>query len=234
VARRGLHLVLLARNAERLLAFAASVRSEHNVDVRAIPMDLGRADLASALSAAVEALDVGLLVYNAAASQIGAFLELPLDEQLQIVDVNCRAPVVCGHIVGQKLAARGSGGMIFMSSLAGSQGSPFIATYGASKAFNLMLGEALWYELRDRGVDVLACRAGAVDTPNFQRANPRRKMQTMKPEQVAESALDALGASPSVMPGAFNRVAGFMMTRLMPRRSAVATIGNATRKLYGL
>jgi short-subunit dehydrogenase len=132
------------------------------------------------------------------------------------------------------MAARGSGGIIFMSSLAGSQGSPFIATYGASKAFNLMLGEALWYELRDRGVDVLACRAGAVDTPNYQRARPRKKMQTMKPEAVAEAALGALGGGPSVMPGAFNRFAGFMMTRLMPRRSAVSTIGSTTRKLYGL
>jgi short-subunit dehydrogenase len=47
-----------------------------------------------------------------------------------------------------------------MSSLTAFHGSPFIATYGATKAFNLVLGEGLWFELRARGVDVLACAAG--------------------------------------------------------------------------
>ena len=54
----------------------------------------------------------------------------------------------------------------------------------------------------------------------------------MDPEPVALAALDALGKKPSIIPGAFNRTVGFVMGRLLSRRSAVRIIGDATRKLY--
>jgi short-subunit dehydrogenase len=131
------------------------------------------------------------------------------------------------------MAQRGRGGIILMSSLAGTQGTPLVATYAATKAFNLVLGESLWDELRGHGVSVLACRAGATRTPAFERSKPAPSpTPVMDAGPVAEQALDALGKVPSMVPGVLNGATAFFMQRVMPRRAAVATMGKATRKMY--
>ena len=127
------------------------------------------------------------------------------------------------------MIARGRGGVILMTSLAGNQGSPYIATYAASKAFNRVLAEGLWYELKDKGVDVLACCAGAVRTPGYSGAAAGKDAPgTLDPEQVVEAALRALGRRPVVIPGRLNRVANVFMTRLLPRRAAIAIMAGNT------
>ena len=88
-------------------------------------------------------------------------------QQLAAIDVNVRGPLALAHRFGRRLAARGSGGIVLLSSLTAFQGSPFVATYGASKSFLLSLAEGLWFELAPRGVDVLAVCAGATRTPNY-------------------------------------------------------------------
>jgi hypothetical protein len=123
--------------------------------------------------------------------------------------------------------------MVLMTSLAASQGNPLLASYAASKAFELVLAEGLWAELRGRGVDVLACRAGATRTPGYAASRPRRSVPLMEPEDVARQALDALGHGPSTVTGALNRVAAFAFGRLLPRRASIQIMGRATRRLYG-
>ena len=76
-----------------------------------------------------------------------------------------------------------------MSSLAGSQGSPKIATYAASKAFNTILAEGLWEELRDKGIDVVASCAGAIRTPGYELAKNAKEAQREKRAEVKEQAL---------------------------------------------
>jgi short-subunit dehydrogenase len=149
-----------------------------------------------------------------------------------VLDVNCRGPIVLAHTLGLPMAARGRGGLILMSSLAGTQGSPHISTYAASKAFNLVLGEGLWDELGKRGVDVLTCRAGATRTPNYVASKPRSAgAPVMEPRVVAAEAIAALGRKPSMIPGLANRAAALFMG-VLPRRAAIRLMGNATRKMY--
>src|SRR4051812_44603772 len=138
LARRGLNLVLVARRAALLEPLAAQLRADHGVEVRTAAVDLAAPDLARAAAAATEGLDVGLLVYNAAQSVIGPFLDADVADQIRTLDVNCRGPLVLAHQYGREMARRGRGGIVLMTSLAGSQGSPFIAAYGASKAWNLV------------------------------------------------------------------------------------------------
>ena len=118
-----------------------------------------------------------------------------------------------------------------MSSLTAFHGSPFIATYGATKAFNLVLGEGLWFELQSRGVDVLACAAGATRTPGFRKASPHGEPGMIEPAQVVEEALAKLGRTGVMIPGRFNRFASFLMRRVFPRGTAVGILGNRTRNL---
>ncbi len=234
IAAHGVNLVLVARRAPLLADLSRALTDEHGVQVRGLVVDLAERGALGAASHEVRDLEVGLLVYNAAYSRIGPFLEDPLEEHLQELDVNCRGPLVFAHTFGRPMAARGRGGILLMSSLAGGQGSPGIANYAATKAYNTVLAEGLWGELRGRGVDVLACCAGATRTPRY-RANQEERgggsipAPEMEPEAVASEALRALGRRPSMIPGAANRTAAFFMSRVLPRRRAVMIMGRSTR-----
>jgi short-subunit dehydrogenase len=149
-----------------------------------------------------------------------------------VLDVNCRGPLVLAHRLGGAMARRGRGGLLLMASLAGGQGNPWLASYAASKAFEIVLAEGLWAEWRERGVDVLACRAGATRTPAFQATRPRAEVPTMAPAAVVEEALAALGRGPTAVAGRLNRLAAFLFTRLLPRRAAIRIMERATRRLY--
>jgi uncharacterized protein len=233
LAARGVHLLLLARRQEALLALATDIRAKYGVDVRTEAVDLGRADVLERATRLAEGTEVGLLVYNAAYSVIGNFLEHPLEEQLRVIDVNCRAPLALAHHFGRAMAARRRGGVVLMTSLAGSQGGPLLASYAASKAFNLVLAEGLWAELRPLGVDVVACRAGATRTPGYASSQPKKSIRLMEAAPVVEQTLHALGRTSSLVPGLLNRLAAFLLVRLFPRRTAILIMGRATKQLYG-
>jgi len=234
LAERDLNLLLIARRQEALDCLAGELRAKHAIEVRTLAADLGRADLAPLVQDFTAGLEVGLLVYNAAASAIGPFLDRPVDEHLKVIDVNCRGPLLLAHLLGSAMAKRGRGGILLMTSTAGSQGGPHLASYAASKAFNLVLAEGLWDELGRRGVDVLACRAGATATPGYAASKPRpSRVPLLSPDYVAEKALAALGRGPSMVPGFFYQWSAFLMNRLMPRKMAIRVMGKATRRLYG-
>ena len=230
LAARGLNLVLFARRPEVLDATAAAIRSRHAVEVRTLALDLA-AGFGTELERLAGTLEVGFGVFNAAHAPRGQFLDLTLEDQLRSVDVNCRGPLTMAHLLGRRMAARGRGGLVLMSSLTAFHGSPFIATYGATKAFNLVLGEGLWFELRARGVDVLACAAGATRTPGFLRASPHGEPGMIEAAQVVEEALGRLGRTGVMIPGRFNRFASFLMRRVLPRGTAAGILGNRTRNL---
>ena len=231
LAARGLNLALFARRLEVLEAAAAAIRARHHVEVRTHALDLAGTAFGAELERLAGSLEVGFGVFNAAHAPRGPFLDLGLEDQLRSVDVNCRSPLTMAHVLGRRMAARGRGGLVVMSSLAAFHGSPFIATYGATKAFNLVLGEGLWFELRSRGVDVLACAAGATRTPGFLKASPHGEPGMIEPAQVVEEALGRLGRTGVMIPGRFNRFASFLMRRVFPRGTAVGILGNRTRNL---
>jgi short-subunit dehydrogenase len=234
LAGRGLNLLLIARGQAALDVLAADLRTVHGIEVRVLATDLARSDLATVVQNLTAGLEVGLLVYNAAYSTIGPFLDHPVEDHLRVIDVNCRGPIVLAHLFGQSMARRKRGGIVLMTSTAASQGGPWIAAYAASKAFNLLLAEALWDELASSNVHVIACRAGATATPGYASSKPRpSKVPLLDPDDVAEKTLAALGRGPSIVPGAFYRLSAFVMNRLLPRRMSIRIMGRATRKLYG-
>jgi short-subunit dehydrogenase len=233
LAARGLSLLLIARSGDKLKALAAELAQKHSIEARALALDLAAPDLAARVEEATAGLDVGLLVYNAALSLIGPFLSQPIADKLHLVDVNCRGPLILSDQLGRRLAARGRGGIVLMTSLAASRGSPLVATYAATKAFDLVLAEGLWDELGAHGVDVLACRAGAIRTPAYESTAPASTMApVMESASVVRRALDSLGRKPSVIPGFMNSFGDFLLGRLMPRRAAIRVMGRTTRAMY--
>jgi short-subunit dehydrogenase len=228
IAQRGVNLVLLARNEEQLKSTADRLIEKYGVDVIAVAADmsdfegvkerLGRLDVS-----------IGLLVYDAAYAPIGRFEEVTEGQLAQAAAVNVRGPLLLAKLLSAPMIERGRGGILLMSSLAGSQGSPNLVAYAATKAFNTVFAEGLWKELKPRGVDVLACVAGAILTPGYQNAESAKPAPgTMEAADVAEQALKALGKGPIVIPGAVNRVGRFVLTRLLSRRAAIDIMARNT------
>jgi len=232
LAEAGFSLVLLARRAAALEALADELRKRFGVTVEVKTIDLGHADLEAQMSALAAEREIGLLVYNAALSIVAPFLDTSLADKQRMLDINARGPIICTHVLGQRMAARGRGGIVLLSSLTAFWGSAWVATYGATKAFNLSLGEALAHELAERGIDVVVSCAGATRTPNFVNLLAGRKgPSAMSPEEVAHQTLSALPSRGAFVPGLFNRFAQFMLTRLMPRRAAIRVMAGQTRGL---
>ena len=232
IAATGLELLILDRDEEALEATATELRS--TVAVSTAVVDLGRPadELLDALRRAVGEREIGLLVANAAWSPVGPFLDVDLAALLAAIDINCRAPVVLAHELGARMAARGRGGIIVMSSLAAETGAAQVALYSATKAFDLVLAEGLWYELRDRGVDVVAIRPGSTRTPGWQSTQPPSgELQgVMDPADVVRDALAALGTTPSIAAGPSNRAAEAMF-RSMARRDVIELMSGITSQL---
>lgn len=235
LAATGLDLLILDRDQAQLDATAAELRSAPDaVDVVTAVVDLAQPPerVLDLVRMAVGDLEIGLLVANAAWSPVGRFLDVDLADLLVAIDINCRAPVVLVHELGARMAARGRGGIIVMSSLAAETGAANVALYSATKAFDLVLAEGLWYELRDRGVDVIAIRPGSTRTPGWQSSQPASGdlEGVMEPADVVRDALAALGTTPSIAAGAANRAAEAMF-RSMSRRDVIELMSRITSRL---
>ena len=227
-AKRGVNLVLIARNKERLEASAAKLRDVYNVDITTIAADM--ADYEK-VKESIEDLGVsiGLLIYNAAYAPIGLFENLNEKEISLAESVNVAAPLKLAKLLSEQMIQKKRGGIILMSSLSGEQGSPNIAVYAATKSFNKVLAEGLWSELKPHGIDVIASCAGAIITPGYQQAKKSGKTPgALTAEKVAEKTIKSLGKSPVVIPGAVNKIARFLLTRLLSRKAAIKIMSKNT------
>lgn len=207
LVRRGINLVLVARDEAKLAKTAALLREKYSCEVRCLSSDLTSPDIDEQIGSFTSDLDVGLLIYNAGSGrQMGSFLDHALDNWMRQVQLACNGPLALAHHFGRRLRDRGRGGIVLMSSLSSLVGGAYIATYSAAKAFDTTLGEGLWQELGPSGVDVVSCLAGATDTETF-RDDTGGSPDAMDPKEVAEGTLDFLGSGPLYVPGAGNRAA---------------------------
>lgn len=225
LAARGLNIVLVARRREPLGLVAAGLPTQ----TMTVVADLATPEGIAAVKAVTSTVEVGLVIANAAYSSIGAFVDLDIDRARTAIGVNCQAPVELAHHFLPLMARRGRGGMVVMSSLAGMQGTPPITVYAATKAFGAVLAEGLWAEMRPRGVDVVACVAGAIATPNLAGSMAKPAPGTLPPERVVRVALKGLGRGPRVTPGATVRFSTFLLGRLLPKRAAIAIVSRSSR-----
>lgn len=235
LAAAGLDLVLVAERDEPLVEVATEISQIHGVEVETIVADLGRLDDLERLREQTADREIGLLVYNAAAVYVGPSLEQGPASRQQQLDVNCRAPLMLASAFGQDMATRGRGGIVLMSSMSGFQGTAGVTVYAATKAFNLVLGEGLWAELRPHGVDVLSVCPGPVRTPGWNESRPRvgwASPPVSEPADVVREALAALGSRPSMVPGRFNRMTSWALQRLLPRPGLVRLMAASLRRLY--
>lgn len=170
LAEAGIHCLLVARREEALKSLAEELQQEFGVDVRFSAIDLALPDAAARLAKAAEGLEVGLYISNAGADPHSSkFLDKDVALWRDLTQRNVITTLECCHYFGTAMRARGRGGIILVNSGACYNGADYMATYSASKAFQLCLGDALWSELKPHGVDVLNLVLGRTDTPKMRR-----------------------------------------------------------------
>ena len=227
LAGQGISSVLVARKPEALAQTADEVRSL-GVDVRTVQADLTKG--VGDVLAATDDLDLGLLVLNAGANSYGHdYVDGDLEQHRGVVDLNVTASMTLLHAVGGRLKARGRGGIIVVGSMAGYVGQERISVYAAAKAFQRILTEGLWLELKPHGVDVLHLVLGLTRTPAMERAGLRLD-GAADPEDVAREGLEQLQHGPVHHVRGHQRVAEHLSRQ--PRDEVVTGYAEMLRKLY--
>lgn len=237
LAGAGLDLVLLARHAGPLESAAAEIRAAHGVAVTPYARDLTAEALEPFATQVLAQHDVGLLVCNAGATHgVGTFLDEPLQKALALVRLNCLAPLTFAHQALRRRRPRGAG-LIVVSSMSGVCGSGLVATYAATKAFQIALCEGLHWELAREGIDVMCAVAGLTDTPAMRRsglsfsAAAAKGYVPMQANEVARGALEHLGKT-AVWYAVGEATAAAL--RAMPRPQLTVTMSEASAALYNV
>lgn len=223
LAEAGLNLVLVARRRGVLERMAGDLGPRHGIEARVVTADMALEAGIGTVEAAARDLDVGMLVAAAGFGTSGPFLESSLETELEMLDVNCRAPLRMSLHFGRRFAGRGRGGIVLMSSLVGFQGTPNAAHYAATKAYVQTLAEALHTELAPLGVDVLASAPGPTNSGFASRAGMRMGA-ALEPADVARGTLEALGRTATVLPGPLTKLLTYSLA-LLPRRARVGIMG---------
>lgn len=232
LAARGYDLVLVARSADLLERLATRLHARNGVRAEVVATDLtDPASIERVASAAETAFShIDLLVNNAGFGAHGAFEQLDGSKTLGQVDLNVAALVALTHRIAPHMLVRGSGGIINVASTAAFQPVPWMAVYGATKAFVLSFSEALAEEFCSRGVRVLAFCPGATATNFFAVAGERSALGKRRPVMAAvQNALRAYDRGKTfAIDGALNRALAFS-PRLIPRSLIAKLAGRMMR-----
>ncbi len=213
-------IVIVARRVERLEALKVELSERWGAQVVAISIDLAREGAPSEIFSQVSALglEVDLVVNNAGFGVLGDMETIDMARTAGMVDLNCRAVAELAALFIPDMKRRGRGAMIITSSVVGAVPAPWFAVYSATKAFDLYLGEALHAECQGSGVDVVTVLPGLTRTEFQASAGLNRQYHSpyRTPEDVARTALKALGRKAIVVDGAFNKLL-VHGTRFLPR-----------------
>jgi short-subunit dehydrogenase len=201
LAERGMDLILIARRTEPLETTREALLADFpERTVRLISADLTAPETPEMLARETADAEIGLFIYNAGSNWKNAdFLDNDLSYAQTIAALNATTPLALTHHFGGLMRGRKRGGIILVGSLAYLVGNPKLAIYSAAKSFTTTLAEALWFELKPYGVDVLAHVLGAVDTPFIARTFPDAVGRGAKPDDVVIAGLDALPDGPVLL-----------------------------------
>jgi short-subunit dehydrogenase len=177
---------------------------------------------------------VDALALNAGFGNGGAFTDIPLADEQRLIAVNIGAPVHLAKQIVPDMARRGSGRVLFTSSVASQLPGPYYATYAASKAFIQSFAHALRYELAGTGVTVTALLPGPTDTEFFGRADmegtPVGSSAKDDPATVARDGFEALMAGKSqVVAGSLKNKIQTAGARLIPDQARAAIHARMTK-----
>lgn len=226
LAGRGMHLILAARRKDKMTELATELNTRHGTRCHIVAIDLADPDASRRLFEEIRrlAVDVELLINNAGIGLIGQIETTSPEDVRQLLNLNLLTLADLTYRVLPGMLDRRHGAIINMSSQAAFQPVAFMATYAASTSFTLHFSEALWAEVRGRGVTVMALCPGVTRTDFFDKAGAPgwlEKHASVTPTKVVRKALRAMEKRRQyVVPGWKNYLLT-LLVRFMTRRTAV-------------
>lgn len=226
LAARGMHLVLTARRRELMEELAHELDTRHGTRSEILTHDLSDPAQVAGLMRDVESrgIAVELLVNNAGFGLVAAVDDTDPDRVLELLRLNIAAATQLTYWALPRMLERHHGAIINVSSSAGFQPVAYMPTYAASKAFLLHFSEALWAEVRDRGVTVTALCPGTTETGFFDIAGVPgwlKKQRSQTPEQVVKAALKGLEKRRQFTVPGWSNYLLTLLVRMAPRKVVV-------------
>ena len=231
------NLVLVARSEEKLRILCDELRGKHKITAHFIAIDLIDFEADERLFRETEkhGLEVDWLINNAGFGSAGDFATLDLERELEMINLNVCALVALTHRYLQKMRERGRGTIVNVSSAAGFQPIPFMATYAATKAFVSSFSEAIAEENRPFGIQVLALCPGPTKTNFFEASNIKYPVQVkghQTVDEVVDTAMDAIRTGRTKVVSGWANYIGSILGTLVPNSISVRAMGKMLRSKY--
>jgi short-subunit dehydrogenase len=237
LAARGTDVILAARRKGKLEEVATEIKTTCGVNVFVYTADLSQPDAPLALYNAIkkDGHNVDILINNAGFGTFGHFNDIPWERTAQMLDLDIRALTYLTKLFLEDMKQRNFGRILLIASIAAYQPSPTYAAYAGAKAYVLLFGEALRFELKKQklNIHVSVLSPGVTDTEFFkvagQKPTPYQRLFMMQPKKVVRIGINGmLSNKPSRIPGFMNWFLAFS-TRFVPRR-AVPPMGYSLMK----
>src|SRR5580658_7886235 len=224
LARGGTNLVLTARRRERLEELAGKLSAAHKIQTKIFVADLAQPDAPETIFQFTkhQGIEIELLINNAGFGAYGEFQTIELHRLTEMLQVNCSAVVHLTRLYLPEMVARRHGDVLIVASTAAFQSVPYISTYAATKAFDLLFAEGLAEEMRPHGVRVCALCPGSTESEFAEVAGQTHIAATRAnretAEKVARTGLRALAAGKSYVISGLGNYFGVLGQRLVSRR----------------
>lgn len=232
LAAGGTNLVLTARRKDRLEALARRLACSHKIETQVVPADLTDPAAPEKIFSFTrdKEIEIDLLINNAGFGKYGEFHSVAKERLVEMVQVNCSAVVHLTHLFVQGMVARRRGDILILASTASFQAVPYISTYAATKAFDLLFAEGLAEELKPYGIHVCALCPGSTESEFHVVAGQDKFIHRAETAQkVARTGLRALAAGKSYVISGLGNYFGAHGERLVPRRFVTRTAARMFR-----
>lgn len=237
LAAGGANLVLTARRTDRLSRLANELASQYKIETEVLPADLTGRDAREEIFKFTQqkGLAIEVLINNAGFGAYGKVTQVPSQRLLDMVEVNVAAVVHLTRLFVPAMIERRSGYVMIVSSTAAFQPVPYISTYAATKAFDLIFAEGIAEELRGDGVRVSALCPGSTESEFFEAAGQPKRTERRKEtaEKVARVGLEALAAGKSRAISGLQNWIGVEAQRIVPRSLVVRVAASLFRPTDG-
>lgn len=238
LASQGVNVILIARREELLKELCDDLKRIYSIQTKYLVLDLIDKKIIEKIEQFTEKLNIGWVISNAGGARMGTFHKIPMTDFESMIQLNVTAQMKISHwFTTRRLKENKKGGLLLVSSTTAYQGVPYAANYSAAKAYILNLGEALNYELKDKGINVSVLVPGPTNTPGLTENKDADMVNhlPMKPQLVEQLVNEGLTAliknKPSYVGGKTNRIMASIMKTAMSRKSASVFWGKMMYKM---
>jgi short-subunit dehydrogenase len=236
-SKNGYNLVLVSRNKQRLEVIAKEMENQHDIQAKVIPKDLSKSSAPQELydEIVADGIDITVLVNNAGFGINGKFTDFSADKHMELIQLNITSLTLLCKLFGTDMVKRRSGSILNVASTAAFQAGPLMSTYYASKAYVLLLSEALKNELAQDGVNVSVLCPGPTQTEFSVRADMSSAKIVNVPWKMSAAEVAEIGFSglmkgkKIIIPGLMNKLLAFSV-RFTPRSVLVLITRSLNQK----